>query len=64
MQVDLFLAGCFLVGFFLLVRKFWWWYFGIERMIDALEDIAESLRTLPSVREYDARARRRPPRAA
>jgi uncharacterized membrane protein len=50
--------------FFLAVRRFWWWYFGIDRMIAALEDIAVSLRTFPTVRTHDAAAQRRPAKAA
>lgn len=56
-------AGVFIV-FFLAVRKFWWWYWGIGRMVDALEDIAASLRTFPTVRAHDQATKRRPPRAA
>ena len=49
---------------FLAVRRVWWWYWGIDRAISALEDIAESLRTLPSVRSYDVQPKRPPARAA
>ena len=46
------------------LRPVVWWYFGIDRRVHALEDIAESLRTLPSVRQFDHQVGRRPPRAA
>jgi hypothetical protein len=49
-------------GYF--ARRFVWWYLGIDRAIAALENIDASLRTLPSVREFDARAQRPPVRAA
>ncbi len=51
-------------AFFLLGREIIWWYFGIGRTIAVLEDIAVSLRTLPSVREYDAYLKRPARKAA
>jgi hypothetical protein len=32
-----------------LLRPVVWWYFGISRAVCALENIAESLRTFPTV---------------
>ena len=64
MNPSLVLGPLLFIAFFLVIRKFWWWYWGIGRMIDALEDIAESLRTLPTVKIYDQQSKRRPPRAA
>lgn len=46
------------------LRPLVWWYFGIARGVRALEDIAESLRTLPTVRQFDHQVGRQPPRAA
>ncbi len=46
------------------VRPLVWWYFGINRMVQALENIDVSLRTLPTVRDYDDYFERKPPRAA
>ncbi len=46
------------------VRPLVWWYFGINRMVRALENIDVSLRTLPTVRDYDDYFERKPPRAA
>ncbi len=48
----------------LVMRRIVWWYWGLDRWINALEDIAVSLRTFPSVQAYDRQAQRRPPRAA
>jgi len=49
---------------FIAIRRVWWWYWGIDRAIAALEDIAESLRTLPTVRSYDVQTKRPPAKAA
>jgi hypothetical protein len=46
------------------VRYIVLWYFKINRITAALEDIAVSLRTLPTVQAYDRRFDRKPPRAA
>jgi hypothetical protein len=46
------------------IRTLVWWYWGIDRIVDALEDIAISLRTFPTVQAHDRQAKRRPPRAA
>jgi len=35
--------------FFLLIREFWCWYFKINKVVQLLESIDASLRTLPSV---------------
>jgi len=48
----------------LAVRPLVWWYFGINRAVRALENIDVSLRTLPTVRDYDGYFERKPPRAA
>lgn len=48
----------------LAVRPLVWWYFGINRAVRALENIDVSLRSLPSVRDYDQYFGRKPPRAA
>ncbi len=63
-MIDPYLTIAMLVAFFILVRRFWWWYFGIDRMVNALEDIAASLRTLPTVRSYDVQTGRKPRKAA
>jgi hypothetical protein len=42
----------------LLIRPLLLWYLQISRRTRALEDIAESLRTLPAVRQYDHRSER------
>lgn len=52
------------IGIMLAVRPFVWWYFGINRAVRAIEDIAVSIRTLPAVRDYDQYFGRKPPRAA
>lgn len=52
------------VAVLLLVRPLVWWYWGIDRVIWTLESIDESLRTLPSVRNYDSKSGRHPPLAA
>lgn len=64
--MNLEVAGAILLALavFLGIRQFWWWYWGINRAIAALEDIALSLRTFPTVRVHDQATKRRPPRAA
>lgn len=52
------------IALFFGLRRFFWWYWGIDRVILALENIDESLRTLPTVRIHDQAMRRRPARAA
>ena len=49
---------------FLALRWIVLWYFKIHRAVKALEDIAVSLRTLPSVQKYDCENARKPPKAA
>lgn len=48
---DVVIALCVVVAIFMAVRAFWWWYFGISRMVRALESIDESMKCLPAVRE-------------
>jgi hypothetical protein len=64
MNPELILGPLLVLAVFLGIRRFWWWWLGIDRAIAALEDIALSLRTFPTVRQHDAAAKRRPPRAA
>jgi hypothetical protein len=64
MHFNLVTAPLLFIGIFLLVRRFWWWYFGIGRALELLEDIAVSLRTMPTVQRYDQTMKRKPPRAA
>ena len=52
------------LGILWAVRPLVWWYFGINRAVRALENIDVSLRTLPTVRDYDGYFERKPPRAA
>lgn len=52
------------IGVMLAVRPLVWWYFGINRAVRALENIDASLRTLPTVRDYDQYFGRKPARAA
>ena len=52
------------IGIMLAVRPLVWWYFGINRAVRALEDIAVSMRAMPAVRDYDQYFGRKPPRAA
>ena len=46
------------------LRPLVWWYFGINRMLRALENIDASLRTLPTVKNFDYLSARPPARAA
>jgi hypothetical protein len=64
MASDLIFAGMIFVALVLVGRAITLWYFRINHAIALLEDIAESLRTLPAVRRYDQVEGRRPPRAA
>lgn len=59
----LFLFGIWL-GLMLLARRIIWWYWGIDKMIDTLRSIDESLRQMPAVRSYDAQGQRQHNRAA
>lgn len=43
------------IGVLLAVRPLVWWYLGVGRMVRALENIDMSLRSLPAVRDHDAR---------
>lgn len=49
------LVGGFVV--FSITRRFWWWYFGVDRVISLLASIDESLKCLPAVAERRARAK-------
>jgi hypothetical protein len=51
------------VGLMLLLRRIVWWYWGIDKMIDTLRSIDESLRQMPAVRDYDAQGQRQNNRA-
>jgi hypothetical protein len=61
---DLIIVLGVFVAVVVVSRRFWWWYWGLDRAIDALEDIAASLRALPAVADHDRRTRRPPARAA
>jgi len=52
------------VALMLLARRIIWWYWGIDKMIDTLRSIDESLRQMPAVRTYDAQGLRQHNRAA
>ncbi|MGC1678902.1 MAG: hypothetical protein WA740_15350 [Candidatus Binataceae bacterium] len=52
-SVHILLVLALIIALFLAIRSFWWWYWGIGRMVAALEDIAVSLRQMPAVKEYD-----------
>jgi hypothetical protein len=53
------------VGLVLLLRRFIWWYWGIDRALAHLKSIDTSLQQLPAVQAYRARlARERGRRAA
>lgn len=60
------LISIFLIQLLVLwaLRPLVWWYFGINRAVRSLENIDVSLRTLPTVRDYDQYFERKPPRAA
>lgn len=56
-----------LVIWFLLLlaaRRLIWWYWGIDRMVRATEDIALSLRFLPGREKHDLQKRIQRQRAA
>jgi uncharacterized membrane protein len=53
-----------MIGFLFAGRWFIRWYLGLDRLELLLLDCAVSLRTLPSVREYDKHLDRLPPKAA
>ncbi len=57
-QLALFVLVVVSVAVFLLFREFWCWYWKINRRIELLESIDESLKQLPAVREYDERGQR------
>ncbi len=44
-----FIFWAVLIALFFGIRRFWWWYFGVDRAIAAFESIDESLRCLPAV---------------
>ena len=46
------------------VRPLLWWYFGINRMVRALENIDASLRVLPAIKNHPVLGNRAPARAA
>jgi len=48
-----------ITGLFLVGRAFWWWYCGIDRIVEALESIDASLKQLPAVRQADRAGLRR-----
>ncbi len=53
-----------IMAIFLALREFVTWYWKINRLLNVLEDIAVSLRTLPSVKAYDDYFAREPRKAA
>ena len=53
-----------LIGLFMAGRWVVLWYWKINRIVEHLASIDESLRQLPAVRDYDRQLARRPPRAA
>jgi len=54
----------FAIGAFIAMRELLTWYWKINRLLNVLEDIAVSLRTLPSVKAYDEYFDRAPRKAA
>jgi hypothetical protein len=58
------IVGAVVLVVFLGIRRFWWWYWGIGRMVAAFEDIAVSLRCLPGRQQLDQAAQKRPRRVA
>jgi hypothetical protein len=48
-----------LIGLFLAIRSFWWWYWGIDRIVGALESIDASLKQLPVVQQAERAKRQR-----
>jgi hypothetical protein len=42
-------------GVLLLIRRYVWWYFGIDRALELLASIDESLKQLPAVRRHNHR---------
>lgn len=38
-----------LIGLFLLLREFWCWYWKLNRVVELLESIDQSLKQLPAV---------------
>ena len=64
MDLNVLILIVVLAAVFLGIRAFWWWYWGIGRAVAALEDIAESLRTFPTVRAYNQQTKRQPLRTA
>ncbi len=59
-QVQMLIVVGALILVFLAARRFMWWYWGIDRMVKALESIDESLKVLPAVRtHYSQKANQR-----
>jgi hypothetical protein len=52
------------VGLMLLLRRLVWWYWGIDKMLETMRSIDESLRRMPAVRSYDSQGQRQHNRAA
>jgi hypothetical protein len=52
------------IGILWAVRPLVWWYFGINRMVRALENIDASLRVLPAIKNHPVLGNRKPARAA
>jgi hypothetical protein len=48
-------------GVLLLIRRYVWWYLGIDRALEHLASIDNSLRQLPAVRRHDQEIGRLPP---
>lgn len=49
MSLNSLVFWAIILAVFFGIRRFWWWYLGIDRMVAALESIDESLRYLPGV---------------
>jgi hypothetical protein len=49
MSLNSLVFWAIVLAVFFGIRRFWWWYLGIDRMVVALESIDESLRYLPGV---------------
>jgi hypothetical protein len=65
MHPELFLYSAIAFALFLFVmRRVVWWYWGIDRMIAAFEDMAVSLRCLPGRQQLDQASQKRPRRVA
>lgn len=58
MLSTLLVALVLLVSLSLLLREFRCWYWKIDRAIELLKSIDESLKQLPAVRQYDDQGQR------